>query len=964
MVSPRIIGRDVELAWIATALDSVGLGRGGCLLLVGDPGVGKSRIVSEAADTAARVGVPVLLGRASPNSTSVPYQPLTAALLYASRAQELPSGPPVEALRPGLAALLPGFVTGPAVAPSPVLLGETMLRIAAALGHDRGAMIVLDDLQWADADTLAVTEYLADNAVDEPVVVIATLRPEGDALNVATALDRRGHASMRALAPLELSEVRAMAEACLGGGGPALDQLGAWLRSRTDGLPFLVEELLASLVSHGTLVASASGWELEGDLTVEVPLSFSQTVRERIVGLGSAGRRTLDAAAVLGRDFDWARVASISEQSETEVLDVFGRAIELQLVEPAGAEQFRFRHALTVDAIVAWMLDPQRMRLAARALAAVLDGASSPAPELVDLAAHLAVQAARPRTAAGYLADEAHRALAAGAITTAVATARRAVEIAPSDSPEAITSREALVAALSIAGDSGSVRDLGAELVVMLESSGASAERRARTILALARAATESLDWRRGRELCEQALALDPRDQRVRIELDLVVAQIAFGEHQHGAAVAAAESALRDADEGGCPDLACAALELLAQHQLLVELRIERAEAFLLAALERAEGAGLVVQRVQVASQLARIDVARHRGPGRIWATRAMAEEIGALAVVADLDHVLAIAYFAADRLDAAQQAAERAAQAAQRYHLEDLRAVVAGIDATILASRGDTAEAERRVDEALASADAEPLIRAAISGTALVVAALATDDVPRAAAHVAETRALLRATYPRIVIQPFSLGFFHGLAAVVVAASGATALVEGRDWAPVDNGFMRGSFLVAQAIVAGRAGDLDRADELFTEGDAWLEALPWVRAVYRRHAADAALADGWGDPGRWLDEAASYFEQRGDAALLRACRSLRRARGLGIRRVDPARVDRRRPSSTLTTRELDVLTLVVEGLTNKQIASRLYLSVRTVEKHVERILAKTGVANRTALAARVGGDYTHRPST
>src|SRR5262249_46291214 len=201
---------------------------------------------------------------------------------------------------------------------------------------------------------------------------------------------------------------------------------------------------------------------------------------------------------------------------------------------------------------------------------------------------------------------------------------------------------------------------------------------------------------------------------------------------------------------------------------------------------------------------------------------------------------VLAIAYFAADRLDAAQHAAERAAQAAQRYHLEDLRAVVAGIGATILAARGETTEAERRVDEALASADAEPQIRAAISATALVVAARAADDLPRAAARVAETRALLRASHPRIVVLPFSLGFFHGLAAVVVAASGATVLVEGRDWVPVDNGFMRGSFLVAQAIVAGRAGDLDRARELFTEGDAWLEALPWVRAVYRRHAADA----------------------------------------------------------------------------------------------------------------------------
>ncbi len=188
--------------------------------------------------------------------------------------------------------------------------------------------------------------------------------------------------------------------------------------------------------------------------------------------------------------------------------------------------------------------------------------------------------------------------------------------------------------------------------------------------------------------------------------------------------------------------------------------------------------------------------------------------------------------------------------------------------------------QAERQAAEAVAAAEALPLMRPAVSGTPLAVAALADDDLSTAARHVHETRALLPHT---IVFWPPFLGSFYGVAAVVRAAAGAGELVEGTDWAPHDDVYQHSSFCVARAIVAGRAGEREQADALFAEGDQGLVEMPWVRAMYRRYAAEAALAD---------------------------------------------------------------------GLTNKEIASRLYLSPRTVEKHVERILTKTGQDNRTALAA------------
>ena len=150
----------------------------------------------------------------------------------------------------------------------------------------------------------------------------------------------------------------------------------------------------------------------------------------------------------------------------------------------------------------------------------------------------------------------------------------------------------------------------------------------------------------------------------------------------------------------------------------------------------------------------------------------------------------------------------------------------------------------------------------------------------------------------------------------------------------------------------AGRAGDAERATALFAEGDGGLVALPWVRAMYRRYAGEAALADGWGEPAVWLAEAEVYLQNRGNEPLARACRSLLRLAGTSPRRQRTGPAETRYPGLELTTRETDVLALLAEGLTNKEIAGRLYLSPRTVEKHVERILAKTNQPNPTALAA------------
>jgi len=963
MLCPRLVGRADESLRLSAALDGLQDGRGACLFLLGEPGIGKSRLADEAAAEAEKRGAWVLYGRASPTGRSVPYQSLSGAVLHGLRARPLQWLPKdVQGVRAGLATLLPGLVEGPSVEPSPVLLAETVLRLVAALGGQDGALIVLEDLHWACGDTLAVTEYLADNAATERVVVLGTSRPEGSAVPVIDALERRGSAEVTELRRLNAREVEEMTACCLESGPEGLPEgLGEVLEARADGLPFVVEELLAGLVSRGALVASESGWELRGEPQWDVPMSFSETVSERLAELSPPERRVIEFAALLGRDFDWFHLPRVAHLDEAEVLDSLARAVDLQLVEETGGDHFRFRHVLTVEAILAHMLVAQRARLAAEALDDLLEDPERIPSELLELAAHLAAQAGRGSDASRYRTEEAKRALSKGALATAIATARRARRSRPSDSPEAIAAGEVLLSALSLAGDTVGADEVGRELLERFHGAGADAERVARVQLLLARAAHAALDLDRARRLCEEALALEPRDRRLRIELDLVLAEVAFSEHQHAASAAGADAALADADDAGFDDLASDALELLGRHRMFVALDLKGAEPYLLESLRRAELAGLPLATLRALQRLAFHDLATGAGRARMELGRDLALELGALAMVAEFEHLLATHYLIAAEFGEAEVHTERALRETRRYGLMELTVLLLGLRATISAVRGNRVEAEAEAAEAFAAAESVPIMRAAVNGTPLVVAALADDDLATAARRVSETRAVLP---DRIVFWPPFLGSFYGVASVVLAASGARELVEGRDWAELDDVYQHSSFCVAQAIVAGRTGDADRAAALFAEGDGGLVSVPWVRALYRRYAGQAALNDRWGDPARWLVEAERYFESSGNEPLERACRSLLRLAGTSPRRRRSAPAEPRYPGLELTTREADVLALVAEGLTNKEIAGRLYLSPRTVEKHVERILTKTEQPNRTALAAFAAEQQPVAPAT
>jgi DNA-binding CsgD family transcriptional regulator len=220
-----------------------------------------------------------------------------------------------------------------------------------------------------------------------------------------------------------------------------------------------------------------------------------------------------------------------------------------------------------------------------------------------------------------------------------------------------------------------------------------------------------------------------------------------------------------------------------------------------------------------------------------------------------------------------------------------------------------------------------------------------ALDELARAVALAPPGSASARSPYNGL----------HALLLAVDDAPHARAAAAGVAATPVLDAVARHYGTLARAVLAGRSGDAGSAVSHFATADAGLTGAPWLRRLGRRLVAEAAIRDGWGEPSTWLHDAHAFFS--GTAPdVARGCRSLLRHSGLPLPRagsdeVPPALADR-----AITLREADVLVLVARGLSNREIAARLHLSPRTVEKHVERLMGKTGTSRRTQLVALMSG--------
>jgi predicted ATPase len=263
VLCPEIIGRATEVEWLRGRVAGLVEGRGGVVALVGEAGVGKSRVLREANLDATDC---TLAGRAVPGDSPVPYRPLAEALLTALRGRPLPRDPSLEGFEGQLARLVPSWGPGAPADESPALLGEAIVRLAAILAPDAGCVLIFEDLHWADPETLAGVDYLGDALRTGPTLCVCTSRPGGPSVELLERLERRDPGSVVRLRSLESAEVSAMIGSCLATSAPPAG-LTDFVAEHSDGSPFLVEELLAGLVAAGSLRSTNARWEITGPLT-------------------------------------------------------------------------------------------------------------------------------------------------------------------------------------------------------------------------------------------------------------------------------------------------------------------------------------------------------------------------------------------------------------------------------------------------------------------------------------------------------------------------------------------------------------------------------------------------------------------------------------------------------------------------------------------------------------------------
>ncbi len=910
LVCPIVVGRVLETQTLSAALAAAVAGAGGMVCLTGEAGVGKSRLARELAAEARHSDITVLVGRAVAAGEATPFRPLSEALAQLLRHRPLPDDPGLGPWLPALASVLPigSQQTGPHGDGSAVARGEAILRLLELRARP-ALLLILEDLHWADPDTLTLVEYLGDNLAESHVLCVTTVRsePRTPAAELIDRLGWRGVAKALPLGRLQRADVEAMVRACAPAAATGVvDRVAAV----SEGMPFLVEELLGS---------------------PGLPASFVDAVRVRLAEIGPAASAVLLAAAVLGRDFDWRLLAATCGVPASDVETALEAAVRSMLVTVDG-ERFQFRHALTREAVLATVLPTRRAAIAATALRAV-EHTHPRTPAWADLAADLAAQAGERHRAGQLLLASGRAAFDRGAVATAAETLWRAWDELDGHEERAEVG-PLLIEALALAGRIDDAVTRADTVLRSLPETVDHEERRAEVHLMVAQAAVAAGRWQLATSRLDEAERLN---QRASPRAAVLRADVAINQGDKETARNAAEMALATP---GCPlEVRCNALELIGRTDRSSDL--DAARASFEEALRFATDAGLPVWRMRALHELGTVEMFHHAGTGRLKEAQKAAEQLGALSTGAVLHMHLAAALMFSFEIDEAHSHAQTAEAMSGRLGLDRVHALALMFLAEIHAMRLERVEMERYLSLAKAAAPDDPEVEGSGWAGSRGMLALLQGDRDEAIHPMGRGVALLRAV-------PLSgPACYRGLYPLLLAVAGdrhaATAIGDARLTGMEINSANRGMLRYAEAVLAGRRGDRTRAEEMVARAETDVSAYRGWSDLARMSAAEAALADGWGHPEAWLAQAGASFTALGFGALAERCAALMGAGG-------PSRLD----GWGVTQRERDVLALVAEGLANKEIAVQLRLSPRTVEKHVESLLRKTGTRSRTQLVALI----------
>ena len=983
--SPTFVGRGAELATMESALERAARGEPSVLLVAGESGVGKSRLLAEYAERAEAGDARVLTGDCVDlGEGELPYAPLLAALRQLRR--ELDPAELSDMAGPGsggMALLDPDAAGGGELFGDSVAQGrlfELLLRLFGRLGESGPLLLVIEDLHWADSSTRQFLSFLSRAVRSERMVVAASYR--SDELHrrhplrpLLAELERVERVTRIDVVPFSRGEQRDQVAGILG--SPPERALSEALYSRSEGNAFFAEELLAAMDDDRS--------------AMPLPETFRDALMVRVEALSTDTQELLRLVAAAGRGVTHRLLAAVWERPEAALLDTLREGVAHHvLIEGRADDSYEFRHALIREAVYEDLLPGERGKLHIR-LAEALSGDASlsadsigPAAELAWhwLQAHELPHALRASVEAAGQADNLHapaeagrhletaielwdrvddpeatsettlvdltrraaeRMFLAGNEDRAVALAEQAIELVGPDGDHVLMGllRERLGRYLWISGrDTEAARqyDLAVEA---MPAQPPSAER-ARVLAAKAQVLMLLGRLPESRDLARDAIAMARGSGARGIE--------SHARNTHGVANAGlgrADAGIEELREVLAIDIELGSLDDLHRDHVNLAEALDQSGRVQEAIAVSLEGATLV----------------RERGLGRSYSDFLLGEAANRHLRTGSVDE--------ADRLSA--EALENSSAGVTAGLIHVVRAEVAII-------RDDPEAADRHL------AEARRLHARAVGSMWQAPAYAARVDLAGRRGDIAEVRALI--TQARAIMSaaeevPYYVAPLYVAALSAEATAAGRARAQGDDAAALDaldSGRRLWGLLDAMQesavwegppppqlladIAYGRA-ELSRL-EGHREIRLWQPAIAHAEAIgnvlpaawARLRQGEALLEDGdRAEAEAVLREAHAIAERTGAAYLLRQLEVLARRGGFELVPQPETSGEDPRPRG-LTKRELEVLRLLGAGRTNREIGEELFISEKTASVHVSRILAKLEVRNRGeagAVAHRLG---------
>ena len=982
--SPIFVGRGAELERLCDALALATEHRPATRLVGGDAGIGKTRLIGEFMVQARSSGAHVLVGDClQAGESGLPYAPFVGALRPLVRS--LPRERLDELIGPGraeLSHLLPDLDSSaartgrrdgrPGAGPTQARVFEVVFSVLRRLSDEAPVVLILEDLHWADSSTRDLLRFLVRNARDARFLVIGTYRsdelhrrhPLRPLLAELARLDGVDDIELGAFDEAELADQLAG----ITGEAPHPELVSAVL-ARSGGNPFFVEELMAA-----------------GEAGLALPRSLRDTIDDRVRHLGADAQRLLRIASVAGARVDHRILSEVADLDEPSLTEAVREAVEHHLLVPTGPEQvpgYRFRHSLVQEVVYEELLPNERTQLHAAYAVALEQRAQGDPAERAGIAAQLAhhwLMAHDQERALPATLGAARAAAAAFAYPEAQAFLERSLElwakVAPESLPEGIDRSVLLEEAAEASAHAGDTRR-SIDLVrsALAETDPIRDPMRAGVLHhRLAWYLNESGDWESGVSAMERAVAQIPIDppthERATVVADLahsLMVRARFGESMALAEAALAISRAVGAGAAETRALAALGLDLACRSDLERGIPMLR-DAYDLA-VELGEPQAIFLTGVGLGWALD--ESARHEEALEL--ARSTRERLRAMGADARFGGQLASkmsrALYELGRWDeAARVLDDTIASAPTRYAMRWL--LSNRIQLSI--GRGELTRIRRdlltyeALGERVVGPDPDLMSTrraelALVSGEPRVARDLITATLARLIEPDLDTEARrliligLRAEADEADAAR-GAGDSDREATAVAGAGDLHArmhrhVARVRDSVPRPALPIEADLRLADALASRARGEADPST--------WHAAVEGRRALGRPFELARALTDlaAISFRARRREEGASALSEAhlvavdlGARPLRDAIESLARRARIGLEGVDTA--DDAADRLGLTPREREVLALLADGRSNRQIGDQLFMAESTAGVHVSNILGKLGVTRRSEAAA------------